>query len=117
MRLIPVWVFCVLLAACARDPVDAPGTWKLPPKGANSNDENLRAMVVNPHDLVMGRGEDTSESVTAARAARRELTGTRAPLPNANTMSNPGTTQQGQGGQAGQQQQMGAGGGASGRTE
>ena len=36
-------------------------------------------MVVNPHDLVMGRGEDTSESVTAARAARRELTGIRQP--------------------------------------
>ena len=114
MRFYPVWVLCLLLAACARDPVNAPGTWKLPPTGLNSNDENLRAMVVNPHDLVTGSGESTSESVTAARAARQELTGTRAPLPNANTMSNPGSTQQGQ---AGQQQQLGAGGGASGRTE
>ena len=114
MRLSPVWVLCLLLAACARDAVDNPGTWKVPDKGQTSNDQNLRAMVVNPQDLTHGQGETTSVSVTAARAARRELTGQRAALPNANASLT--ATQSGQGQQGQQQQQQGAGGNA-GRTE
>jgi hypothetical protein len=100
MRLIPVWIVCLLLAACARDPVDNPGTWKVPPKGFTSNDENLRAMVVNPQDLVVGRGEQTSVGITSATAARRELTGRRPLLPNASASGPAPTagpqTQQGQ---------------------
>ena len=85
MRLNPVWVLCLLLPACAHDPIDNPGTWRLPPKGLTSNDENLRAMLVNPHDLAGGTGEPTALGVTAARGARKMLTGHRDPLPNTST--------------------------------
>jgi hypothetical protein len=101
MRLIWTWVLCLLLAACARDPIDTPGTWKAPPKGLTSNDENLRAMVVNPRDLVVGTGDSTGEGVTAARAARRELSGRRAPLLNGNVSLPNGGSQPSQGGQQG----------------
>ena len=117
MRLNPVWVCCLLLSACAADPIDNPGTWKAPPKGLTSNDENLRAMVVNPQDLNQGQGEPTSEGVTAARAARRELTGNRAPLPFSNTLSNLSLTQPGMQGQGVPQQQQGGTGASVGRTE
>jgi hypothetical protein len=102
MRLAPVWIVCLLLAACARDPIDTPGTWKVPPKGLTSNDENLRAMLVSPGDLTHGTGETTSIGITAATAARRELTGRRAPLPNANASAASPTAgnQQGQQGQS-----------------
>jgi hypothetical protein len=115
MRLSPFWVLCLMLAACARDPVDNPGTWKVPDKGLNSNDQNLRAMLVNPNDLTRGRGDSTSEGVTAARAARRELAGQRAPLPNADISLS--TSQSGQGGQQPQQQQGAGGGLTGGRSE
>ena len=85
MRLNPVWVIVLLLAACAHDPIDNPGTWRVPPKGLTSNDENLRAMLVNPHDIVVGQGEPNAVGVTAARGVRRLLTGKRAALPNATT--------------------------------
>lgn len=106
MRLNPVWVLCLLLPACARDPIDTPGTWRLPPKGLSSNDENLRAMLVNPHDLVAGTGESTALGVTAARAARKLLTGTKEAVPNASTTK-----------AAPQAQQQGAATGASAREE
>ena len=35
MRLIWISVLCLLLAACARDPIDNPGTWKATAKGAH----------------------------------------------------------------------------------
>jgi hypothetical protein len=108
----PVWVLCLLLAACQTDPMDNPGTWKAPDKGFTSNDQNLRAMLVDPQDLNRGKGESTSESVTAARAARRQLAGQRTPLPNANTMANPTANQQQS--QPGQQQQ---GAGSAAHTE
>ncbi len=115
MRLNPVWILCLLLAACQQDPVNNPGTWKLPSKGLTSNDENLRAMVVNPQDLVAGTGDQTGEGVNAARAARRELTGHRAPLLNGNVSLSNGGSQQGQ---SGQQSGGGTGaGGASGESE
>lgn len=105
MRLIWISVLCLLLAACARDPIDNPGTWKAPPKGLTSNDENLRAMVVNPRDLIVGTGASTSVGVTAARAARRELSDHRAPLQDSNVSITNGASPQNQGGQ-----QQGGGG-------
>ena len=115
MRLLPVWACCLLLAACAYDPIDKPGTWQVPPMGLTSNDQNLRAMVVNPRDLARGHGESTSEGVSAARAARQQLSGNRAALPTAN-VSLPGMGG-GSGGQQQQQQPQGAGAGSSGRAE
>jgi hypothetical protein len=43
--------------------------------GLNCNDENPRAMLVDPRDPVRGRGESTSIGVTAGALARHELTG------------------------------------------
>lgn len=77
-----IWAVCLVLAGCATDPIDAPGTWRVPPRGMTSNDENLRAMLVNPRDLGFGGGETTGVSVTSAAAARRVLTGQRYPLPS-----------------------------------
>ncbi len=85
MRLISGLSFCLLLAGCAYDPIDNPGTWRVPPKGLTSNDENLRAMLVNPRDIVVGRGETTSVGVTAGSAVRRVLTNQRKPLPSVAT--------------------------------
>ena len=83
MRLNLIWAACLLLAGCAADPIDAPGTWRVPPRGMTSNDENLRAMLVNPRDLGFGRGETGSLAAPSAAAARRMLTGQRYPLPGA----------------------------------
>ena len=71
-----------LLTACAPDPIDNKGTWRVPPKGFTSNDENLRAMLVNPKDLVRGHGETSSVGATASGAAQRQLTNQRYPLPS-----------------------------------
>lgn len=113
MRLNPILVLCMLITACAKDPIDNPGTWRVPPKGLTSNDENLRAMLVNPRDLVGGTGERTASAVTAASAVRRELSGHRANLPQSRTSSI--GTQTGQ--QQQPQQQQNAETGAAGRQE
>lgn len=81
MRITPILVLCSLLSACAYDPIDKPGTWRMPPKGLTSNDENLRAMLADPRDIVGGRGENSSIGVTSAAAVRRQLTNKRFPLP------------------------------------
>ena len=73
----------VLVSGCSYDPFDPfqrPGTWV--PDGANN--ANLRAMVVNPHDLVEGQGERVSTGAEAAPPVTRLLTGKRYPLPNLN---------------------------------
>jgi hypothetical protein len=113
MRFTPALGLCLLAAACAQDPVNNPGTWKVPPPGLTSNDENLKAMVVNPRDLVVGQGDSTSLAVNGASAARRELSGRRAPLPASSTaVSLSGATQQ-----PGQQQQGAGAGAAAGHSE
>ncbi len=58
----------LLLAGCDyMTPETRPGTWQ--PTG--SNDANLAAELVNRHDLVKGRGSDTTEGVLAAQAIAR----------------------------------------------
>ena len=83
----------LVLSACAYDPIDKPGTWRVPPKGLTSNDENLRAMLVNPRDMVKGRGEAGGVGATSAAAARRLLTGHRPALPVATARSGSATSQ------------------------
>lgn len=69
------------IAACTPDyPMDREGTWSLPE--VTSNDRNLRAMVVNPQDLVAGRGDPNSLGVEASRPVTRVFTGNRAALPD-----------------------------------
>jgi type IV pilus biogenesis protein CpaD/CtpE len=71
----------VLVTACSSDyPMDKPGTWSLDSWGS-SNDANLRAMVVNPHDLVEGRGEPNTLGAEAAPPVKRLFTGKRYALP------------------------------------
>jgi hypothetical protein len=83
--MVPIYLLLglVLIAGCNYDPFDPyqrPGTWV--PTGAN--DANLRAMVVNPNDLVQGTGEGVSSGAEAAPPVERVLTGKRSPLPNLN---------------------------------
>lgn len=87
-------LLCLLNASCQRDPIDAPGTWHAPEAGFNSNDRNLRAMLVNPGDLRRGEGQFDSPAVIGAAAARRELTNRRYPLTNADVMLNGAGSQQ-----------------------
>jgi hypothetical protein len=73
----------LLFAGCTydmSDPYMRPGTWN--PTG--DNDANLRAMVANPHDLVVGTGQGTSAGAEAAPPAARLLAGKRYPLPQLN---------------------------------
>jgi hypothetical protein len=75
----------LLLAAagCASpDHFDQRGTWKLPPAGLGANDANLRAMLVNPNDLVVGASDDTSLGALSARPVELLVTGRRRPLPS-----------------------------------
>src|SRR4051794_38269756 len=85
-------VVLVLVSGCTYDPFDPyqrPGTWN--PDG--SNNANLRAMVVNPHDLVQGTGTSVSTGAVAAPPVERVLTGNRYPLPDLNA-STVGAVQQ-----------------------
>jgi len=76
------------MAACTPDhPFDKPGTWSLGPPGSlNSNEANLRTMVVNPNDLVVGQSEPGSLGAEASRPIKQLIAGKRAPLPQANTI-------------------------------
>ena len=75
----------VSLGACTPDyPMDKEGTWSIPPTTLGSNDKNLKAMIVNPQDLVAGTGEPNSKASEAAPAVDRLLTGRRTPLPASN---------------------------------
>lgn len=98
------FVVVLLVAGCTPDLVDPyqrPGTWN--PTG--SNNANLSAMIVNPHDLVEGTGQTVSIGAEAAPPVARVLAGKRYPLPALNASSinivaepqqgtaNPGLTQ------------------------
>ncbi len=73
---------CLMLllsqAACgaAGDPFVREGTWHM----HGDNDANLQAMLLNPHDLVQGRGSDGSMGAEAAPPIKRLLSGKRYPL-------------------------------------
>lgn len=76
-------IVALLVGGCAPDSVDPyqrPGTWN--PVG--DNDANLRAMVANPHDLVVGTGQGASAGAEAAPPVARMLAGKRRPLPALN---------------------------------
>jgi len=87
-RLLPLPAFLSLmlsLGACTPDyPIDRPGTWNIPPGTLGSNDANLRAMIVDPHDLTEGVSADGSEGNAAATPVRKLITGRRPPLANMN---------------------------------
>jgi hypothetical protein len=76
------------LGACSPDyPFDKPGTWSLGPPGTmNANDANLRAMVVNPNDLVVGVSDRGSLGAEAAPPVKRLFAGTRKELPKSNVL-------------------------------
>ena len=70
----------LLVTGCSPDffdPYQRPGTWR--PTG--DNDANLRVMVVNPQDLVEGKGQATATGATAAPPVGRLIAGRRYPLP------------------------------------
>jgi hypothetical protein len=75
-------------AGCAQEspdyPIDRPGTWHLPEISAN--EANLRTMVVDPHDLVVGKGESTATGIEAGPPVQRLFTGQRYPLPQSNVL-------------------------------
>ena len=83
MRLLRCLIGMIIVSGCtydAFDPYKRPGTWV--PEG--SNDENLRVLVANPHDLVSGTGQQTSSGAESAPPVARVLAGKRYPLPNLN---------------------------------
>lgn len=74
----------LVVAACTPDhPFDKPGTWHLS-DGYSANDVNLRAMIVNPNDLIEGTGTKTALGSEASPPVRKLLTGHRAQLPLSN---------------------------------
>lgn len=85
MRRWPSLLLLLLAAGCSPDyPFDRPGTWSL--QQSHANDANLRAMIVNPRDLVAGVGEAGTPAAEAAPPVRRLLTGKRYPLPQTSTL-------------------------------
>lgn len=90
-----------------RDPFDQPLTWS--PTGAN--DANLRAMLSNPNDMVVGRGERGSSAILSSAAVTRVLTDRVKPLPKVSTGSNAGSSDSAGGGGGGATTGLGAAGG------
>jgi hypothetical protein len=81
--------------------MDRPGTSNA--SLSHTNDANLRTMLVNPHDLVAGVGEDTSIGPEAALPVARLIAGKRKELPasNAATFQFVGAPEGGGGGATG----------------
>lgn len=71
----------LVLAGCAQDPFDRPGTWSVPIGTTGANDANLRTMIADPRDLTAGTGEENSTGTAAAGPVRKLLSGRRAQLP------------------------------------
>jgi hypothetical protein len=105
MRATLLILLLATMAGCTAEPFDKPGTWSLPPSGMNSNDTNLRTMLVNPGDAVAGTGEDTSLAPLSERPVELLMTGHRRALPSVNASEIGAAGQQ-------QQQQPGLGGAA-----
>jgi hypothetical protein len=91
-RFLPL-LLVLFVAGCETDPWQKPGTWSLPPAGLDSNDENLRTMLVNPNDLVAGSGTDFSNASQSAQPVQRLITGHRYPLPISEGSAIPAATQ------------------------
>lgn len=80
-----------------RDPFEQKLTWS--PTG--SNEANLRAMLSNPNDMVVGRGERGSNAILANAAVVRVLTDKVKALPKVSTGSSAGASDSGGGGGGG----------------
>ena len=113
IRVFPVLAAASLLlglGACQQansDPFERPYTWQ--PTGAN--DDNLRAMIANPNDLVVGQGARGSHAIIANAAATRLLTDKIKPLPKVSTGGVGGGGDGGGGGGGGGSTGLGAAGG------
>jgi len=71
-------VLLLTLAGCdSSEQFEKPGTWKLPPTGEGANDANLRTMLVNPHDLIVGANEPGSLAAEAVHPVDLLMTGQR----------------------------------------
>jgi len=71
----------LVCAACTPDyPLDRPGTWSIGKVSANDN--NLRVMVANPRDLVVGQTASGTVGSEAAPPVGRLVTGKRTALPS-----------------------------------
>lgn len=81
MRPLPLIALCALplLVGCADlvDPHQREGSWR--PSGVN--DFNLRVMVANPREIVVGTGDAGSDGQAAADAVDRLRTDRVRPLP------------------------------------
>jgi hypothetical protein len=101
LRYLTLMSVLVPIAGCAGmiDPFQRAGTWS----ATNVNDDNLRAMVVNPVDLQQGVGAKDTPGVEAAVPVTR--------LRNDNVKSLPESTLSEVGGNAGSGGQGGSGGG------
>jgi hypothetical protein len=100
----------VALAGCAEipsDQFDRPGTWQ--PTGVN--DANLRAMLVNPNDMVVGQAARGSSGILANASVTRVLTDNVKPLPRVTTGSNAGQSDTAQSGGGAATTGLGAAGG------
>lgn len=88
MRAICPFALILLLAGCSftTDPFHRPFTWH----ATDSNDANLRVMLVDPNDLAQGVDAPNSLSAEAAPPVKRLLTGQRTKLPavDASTVGN-----------------------------
>lgn len=81
MRVTRLFLPLLVLAGCSSDfPMDQEGTWSIPP--VSSNERNLRAMVVNPQDLVAGHGDPNALAQEGVRPVYRLFSGNRAALPD-----------------------------------
>ncbi len=79
-RLLPLLLGLTLAGCSGSDPFTQAGTWSVERFG-NANDENLAAMVADPHDLTAGQGEPASLGQEASPAVTRLLAGRRTQLP------------------------------------
>ncbi len=71
-------VLLLTLAGCdSSEQFEKPGSWKLPPTGQGSNDANLRTMIADPHDLIVGTSEPGSPAAEAVRPVDLLMTGQR----------------------------------------
>jgi hypothetical protein len=102
MRLPRLVLPLLILAGCSPDyPMDKEGTWSIPPVSAN--DTNLRAMVVNPQDLVSGHGERTALGAEGTRPVNNLFNGKRPALPDMSASAIYGVPASAPGGGAGGQ--------------
>ena len=104
-------VLLTVLAGCANgplnsDPTKQPGTWS--PK--DDNEANLRAMVADPHDLLVGKDARNSVAVEAAPPVVVLLNGKRPALPEQSSTN--GVNGGGSGGTSGAGGVSGGGGNA-----